>query len=166
MAARLATLVALPIIITLMLRGESFIGLWMGTKYAVLSGLGLDGPESFNVVCRRLPDNDLNHGRHIETRRTGTSFRSRSYIQRAPEHLLASVIRHHRRCLGNGGTPGDRVALGRTLVRAPNIGTINRRILAGRLGGDPVWLWCHFAWRPCLLNPRGRRIVCSFSLRK
>jgi len=37
-AARIATLVILPIVITFMLRGKSFIGLWMGDDYAILSG--------------------------------------------------------------------------------------------------------------------------------
>jgi O-antigen/teichoic acid export membrane protein len=37
-SARLATLTILPIAITFMLRGGSFIGLWMGPSYAQLSG--------------------------------------------------------------------------------------------------------------------------------
>jgi O-antigen/teichoic acid export membrane protein len=37
-AARIATLIALPIILTFMLRGHSFIGLWMGAEYAMPSG--------------------------------------------------------------------------------------------------------------------------------
>jgi O-antigen/teichoic acid export membrane protein len=36
--ARIATLIVLPILLTFMLRGSSFIGLWMGTEYALLSG--------------------------------------------------------------------------------------------------------------------------------
>ncbi len=36
--ARIATLIALPIILTFMLRGHSFIGLWMGEEYAEPSG--------------------------------------------------------------------------------------------------------------------------------
>ena len=36
--ARIATLIALPIILTFMLRGHSFIGLWMGEEYAGPSG--------------------------------------------------------------------------------------------------------------------------------
>ncbi len=39
--AALASLVALPITITLILRGRSFIGLWMGPSYALHSGLVL-----------------------------------------------------------------------------------------------------------------------------
>jgi O-antigen/teichoic acid export membrane protein len=37
-AARYATLLALPIAITFALRGHSFIGLWMGPRYADISG--------------------------------------------------------------------------------------------------------------------------------
>jgi O-antigen/teichoic acid export membrane protein len=37
-SARLSTLMIFPIVITFMLRGSSFIGLWMGPKYAQLSG--------------------------------------------------------------------------------------------------------------------------------
>jgi O-antigen/teichoic acid export membrane protein len=37
-ASKLATLVHLPIIITFLLRGETFIGLWMGPEFAVPSG--------------------------------------------------------------------------------------------------------------------------------
>jgi O-antigen/teichoic acid export membrane protein len=37
-SARLSTLVILPIVITFIIRGGSFIGLWMGPKYAELSG--------------------------------------------------------------------------------------------------------------------------------
>jgi len=37
-AARIATLVVLPIVITFMLRGSTFIGLWMGPEYAGPSG--------------------------------------------------------------------------------------------------------------------------------
>ena len=37
-AARIATLIVLPIILTFMLRGQSFIGLWMGAEYAKPSG--------------------------------------------------------------------------------------------------------------------------------
>jgi O-antigen/teichoic acid export membrane protein len=37
-AARLSTLAVLPIVVTFMLRGPSFIGLWMGPQYAHLSG--------------------------------------------------------------------------------------------------------------------------------
>jgi O-antigen/teichoic acid export membrane protein len=36
--ARIATLVVLPIVLTFMLRGSSFIKLWMGDDYATLSG--------------------------------------------------------------------------------------------------------------------------------
>jgi O-antigen/teichoic acid export membrane protein len=36
--ARIATLIALPIILTFMIRGHSFIGLWMGGEYAKPSG--------------------------------------------------------------------------------------------------------------------------------
>lgn len=36
--ARIATLIILPIILTFMLRGGSFIGLWMGAEYAIRSG--------------------------------------------------------------------------------------------------------------------------------
>jgi O-antigen/teichoic acid export membrane protein len=38
MASRYATAVMLPIAITFLLRGKSFIGLWMGSEYANLSG--------------------------------------------------------------------------------------------------------------------------------
>ncbi len=38
MSARLSSLVVMPIAVTLMLRGGSFIGLWMGAEYADLSG--------------------------------------------------------------------------------------------------------------------------------
>jgi O-antigen/teichoic acid export membrane protein len=38
MSARLASLVVLPIVVTFLVRGASFIGLWMGPEYAVLSG--------------------------------------------------------------------------------------------------------------------------------
>ena len=37
-AGRAATLVSLPIVVTFLVRGESFIGLWMGPDYAVASG--------------------------------------------------------------------------------------------------------------------------------
>lgn len=37
-AARIATLIVLPIVLTFILRGESFIGLWMGPEYAAPSG--------------------------------------------------------------------------------------------------------------------------------
>ena len=37
-AGRLATLVMLPIVVTFLVRGESFIGLWMGMEYAATSG--------------------------------------------------------------------------------------------------------------------------------
>jgi O-antigen/teichoic acid export membrane protein len=37
-AARISTLIVLPIILTFMLRGHSFIGLWMGAEYAIPSG--------------------------------------------------------------------------------------------------------------------------------
>jgi O-antigen/teichoic acid export membrane protein len=37
-AARLSTLVVLPIVLTFMLRGRSFVGLWMGKEYAAPSG--------------------------------------------------------------------------------------------------------------------------------
>ena len=37
-AARLSTIVTLPIAVTFMVRGSSFIGLWMGPTYADLSG--------------------------------------------------------------------------------------------------------------------------------
>jgi O-antigen/teichoic acid export membrane protein len=37
-AARVGTLVVLPIVVTFMLRGATFIGLWMGPEYAELSG--------------------------------------------------------------------------------------------------------------------------------
>jgi O-antigen/teichoic acid export membrane protein len=36
--SRIATLIALPIILTFMIRGQSFIGLWMGEEYAEPSG--------------------------------------------------------------------------------------------------------------------------------
>ena len=35
---RIATLIVLPIVLTFMLRGSSFIGLWMGPDYAIPSG--------------------------------------------------------------------------------------------------------------------------------
>jgi O-antigen/teichoic acid export membrane protein len=38
MGARVATLALLPIVITFLLRGDTFIGLWMGAEYAELSG--------------------------------------------------------------------------------------------------------------------------------
>ncbi len=37
-SARIATLIVLPIVITFLLRGGTFIGLWMGPEYAELSG--------------------------------------------------------------------------------------------------------------------------------
>jgi O-antigen/teichoic acid export membrane protein len=37
-SGRFATLVSLPILLTLLLRGESFIGLWMGPRFAAPSG--------------------------------------------------------------------------------------------------------------------------------
>jgi len=37
-SSRAGTMVVLPIALTLMIRGNSFIGLWMGTQYADLSG--------------------------------------------------------------------------------------------------------------------------------
>ncbi len=36
--ARIATLIVLPIVLTFMLRGHSFIGLWMGAEYATEAG--------------------------------------------------------------------------------------------------------------------------------
>ncbi|MGH0034908.1 MAG: polysaccharide biosynthesis C-terminal domain-containing protein [Myxococcota bacterium] len=39
--ARLATLVLLPVLVTFVVRGETFIGLWMGEEYARPSGLVL-----------------------------------------------------------------------------------------------------------------------------
>jgi len=38
LGSRAGTMVVLPIALTLMIRGSSFIGLWMGTQYADLSG--------------------------------------------------------------------------------------------------------------------------------
>lgn len=59
--ARIATLVALPILLTFMLRGSSFIGLWMGAEYALPSGevlwilsLGLWFAVAYQVVVSTM----------------------------------------------------------------------------------------------------------------
>jgi O-antigen/teichoic acid export membrane protein len=66
-AARLATLVALPIVLTFMLRGASFIGLWMGPEYAELSGkvLGVLGLSlSFAAASQIVTSTMMGISRH------------------------------------------------------------------------------------------------------
>jgi O-antigen/teichoic acid export membrane protein len=60
-AARIATLLVLPILLTFMLRGRSFIGLWMGPEYAIPSGdvlwilgLGLWFAVGYQVVAATM----------------------------------------------------------------------------------------------------------------